>query len=325
MKEQEQWQAGEKGPGKRNRTIGILIAVIVIIGASVLYLKAIKPSQTYGAGLAAMQDGRYDEATEIFTALGDYRDAAVQARESQYQKAAAANAAGAYDAAYRIYASLADYKDAERIIKEDGNIAAAAALARFDVGNTVTFGACEQDNNPENGAEAIEWLVLENDGKTAKLISKYIIDCIQFNELWLETTWETCSLRQWLNSEFVNAAFSDEEQARLEMVTVTARKNQDYNTDPGNDTEDRVFLLNIQEANKLLPSGADRACQATAYAKAHGIIVVRDQNSWWWLRSPGASAKGLAIVTEDGSINASGIASPSDNTGIRPVIVVRIP
>ena len=80
-----------------------------------------------------------------------------------------------------------------------------------------------------------------------------------------------------------------------------------------------------QEANKLLPSGADRACQATAYAKAHGIIVVRDQNSWWWLRSPGASAEGLAIVTEDGSINASGIASPSDNTGIRPVIVVRIP
>ena len=50
---------------------------------------------------------------------------------------------------------------------------------------TVTFGTYEQDGNTGNGAEPIEWYVLdEKDGKTL-LISKYILDAQPYD------TWGT--------------------------------------------------------------------------------------------------------------------------------------
>ena len=56
-------------------------------------------------------------------------------------------------------------------------VAAAEELTRnttdISVGDIITFGHYEQDNNLDNGAEPIEWIVLDvQDGK-ALLLSKY--------------------------------------------------------------------------------------------------------------------------------------------------------
>ena len=76
----------------------------------------------------------------------------------------------------------------------------------------VKFGHYEQDGNKSNGAEEIEWLVLDNNGREATLISKYCLDTKQFNDEYIEVTWETCTLRTWLNNDFLENAFSTIEQ-----------------------------------------------------------------------------------------------------------------
>ena len=73
------------------------------------------------------------------------------------------------------------------------------------VGDYVNFGTYEQDNNTSNGKEEVEWLVLEvKDGK-ALIISKYALDCKPYNTGLTGATWETCTLRKWLNNNFINA------------------------------------------------------------------------------------------------------------------------
>lgn len=63
---------------------------------------------------------------------------------------------------------------------------------------------------------------------------------------------ENCSLREWLNEEFYNSAFSNSEKEQILSVTVPADKNPEYDTNSGNDTEDKIFLLSVSEAKKYL-------------------------------------------------------------------------
>lgn len=75
---------------------------------------------------------------------------------------------------------------------------------------SIVFGSYEQDNNLDNGAEPLEWNVIkEEDGKVL-LICKYGIEAMQYHPSEDDVTWETCSLRQWLNHDFIDTAFDDE-------------------------------------------------------------------------------------------------------------------
>ena len=303
----------------------VVIAVVVLCIAMVLlYAKVIKPNIIYNSGFKAMETANYDEAAAIFESLGEYKDASTQALESQYQKATALNEAGKYEEAYAVYAALSGYKDVDSIIENDDNIAAAAWRSHFEVGKTVAYGTYEQDGNTANGAEAIEWIVLKSDGKTATLISKNGLDAKRYNEESVDVTWESCTLREWLNDVFLNTAFSTWEQARIETVKVAADKNPSYSTDPGNDTQDKVFLLSIAEVNVLFNSADARKCQATAYAKAQGVSVDESSECWWWLRSPGSYTSGAAAVNSVGSLRDYGSAVDSGSGAVRPVVCLRL-
>ena len=137
-------------------------------------------------------------------------------------------------------------------------------------------------------------------------------------------TWETCTLRKWLNGDFLNAAFSAEEQVRLETVTVTADKNPKYDTDPGNDTQDKVFLLSIDEVNRYFASDDARVCMPTKTAVANGAYTNAAGTCWWWLRSPGYGTINAADVKRDGSVYGSGSYVDSGRGGVRPVVALRL-
>ena len=170
------------------------------------------------------------------------------------------------------------------------------------VGDYILFGTYEQDNNTSNGKEDIEWLVLEIKDEKALVISKYALDCQPYNRRFREVTWETCTLRKWLNNDFINAAFSAEEKAMIPTVTVSADKNPDYNTDPGEATQDQVFLLSITEMNKYFNSDSARQCEPTDYAAAKGDWGDLDFLLYGcWLRSPGPSQVDAAYVEKDGA------------------------
>ncbi len=173
-------------------------------------------------------------------------------------------------------------------------------------GSTVKFGKYEQDNYDGNGAEEIEWQVLDiKDGK-ALIISRYALDRQPYNTDGVATTWGNCSLRSWLNSTFLGMAFSEEEQALIPDSTVYAHANPQHSTDPGNDTTDKIFLLSINEAEEYFSSDSERQCEPTDYAVANGAYKGANGFCWWWLRSPGCSQKYAAYVRLAGEIHEVG-------------------
>ena len=190
------------------------------------------------------------------------------------------------------------------------------------VGGTVTFGNYEQDNNTSNGPEPIEWIVLDVQGNRSLLVSKYGLDAKPYNNTKYEnTTWEQCTLRTWLNGEFLKTAFSEAEQGAILTTAVDNSKAQGYSgysTNGGNNTQDKIFLLSYAEAWKYFGSDAARQCKPTAYAVAQRAYQ-SSGNCWWWLRSPGDYQDAAADVSPGGSrdfyVNFS-------NEAVRPALWV---
>ncbi len=189
-------------------------------------------------------------------------------------------------------------------------------FASVAVGDVITFGTYEQDNNPDNGPEPIEWVVLDVKDHKALVISKEGLDAIPYSTEQVDVSWETCSLRSWLNNEFISAAFTQQEQSAVLPTDVNNNNSQGYdNRIPGgNNTKDKVFLLNFQEASGYFPDDNSRTCFSTAYAVANGADtgsaepVNGRQPGTWWLRSPGNSQDRAARVATDGAIIDSSVS-----------------
>ncbi len=196
-------------------------------------------------------------------------------------------------------------------------------------GKYVKFGKYEQDNDLTNGKEDIEWLVLEvKDGK-ALVVSKYSLDCKLFNES--DTggiTWENCTLREWLNSEFVNEAFTNDESGMIPTVTVTADKNPDQDSEQGADTQDKLFLMSVKEVNKYFKTDEERKCEPTAYAIAQGASLNKSEKGGkWWLRTVGISKKYNTYMTGVGvygDLDTDGMTIQYDDYGIRPAMWINL-
>ena len=157
------------------------------------------------------------------------------------------------------------------------------------------------------------------------VISEYGLDCQPYNISNNDVTWETCSLRKWLNETFMNEAFSAEERAMIPTVTVSADKNPQYDISQGNSTQDQIFLLSIPEANKYFCSNAERQCKPTAYVKAQGCYVNSDNNNcWWWLRSSGLHSYHAANVNIVGSVSAYGINVSLGTGAVRPAMWINL-
>lgn len=152
-----------------------------------------------------------------------------------------------------------------------------------------------------------EWKILAIEGKKALIISAASVGERKYNEEYKDITWEDCTLRGWLNGEFYNGEFSQSEKARILQTTVTADRNPEYNTNPGRNTNDKVFLLSIPEVNKYFKSDADRST-----------------GEWWWLRSPGDYSSDAAFVDSDGSVDHDGYFVSSLNGAVRPALWINL-
>ena len=161
---------------------------------------------------------------------------------------------------------------------------------------TVLFGSYEQDGDAASGKEPIEWLVLARDGDKALLLSKYALDHQSFMPFYEPVTepftWESCSLRQWLNSTFLNAAFSAEEQRRLLTTTVITAPGGRKGSENPFTTEDRVFLLSDTEVYAYFSSEAATVTDYTAYALSEDPWAgnaTAPAPAIWWLRTTDGS------------------------------------
>ena len=196
------------------------------------------------------------------------------------------------------------------------------------VGSLIKYGKYEQDNDSSNGIEDIEWIILAKDDNKMLVISDKAINCKPYNTSSANITWETCSLRNWLNNDFINSAFSATEKTMISSVKVSADKNPDYDTDAGNDTEDKVFLLSIEEANRYFKYDSERQCVSTEYAKANGAYTYEidgASNCFWWLRSQGGySNKSASVVNSDGTVSKYGNAVDDNRDCVRPAMWISL-
>ena len=105
-------------------------------------------------------------------------------------------------------------------------------------GDVVEFGTYVQSSR---GAEPdpIEWVVLDVDGGNALLLSIYCLDCLPYNEKGGETSWEKCSLREWLNGEFYDSAFSNGDKKIIPLTHLKNERNGETGASGGNDADVR--------------------------------------------------------------------------------------
>ena len=351
--------AAEKRRARNKRMAMIITPlVLAAIGIALLLTQVVIPRGNYQKAMDLLNSKQYDQAAAAFESLGAYSDSAEKARQSIYQKgtdllsgkqydqaAAAFESLGACsdsaemvkESAYRkgkaladsqryaeaavILIGIKDYKDTASLIAGNAGLSSAAAELdrKLTVGNTMTFGKYEQDNNQGNGKEPVQWRVLGREGQKALLISDRNLDCQPYNKSHTSVTWETCTLRTWLNGAFLTAAFTPAEQGAILTTAVKNEDNSKYNTDGGNPTQDKVFLLSIAEAETLFRSDADRAGKNTAYAKAQGAYD-NSGAGWWWLRSPGKSRDNAANVSSDGSVYRYGFNVSNVDFAVRPAL-----
>ena len=174
------------------------------------------------------------------------------------------------------------------------------------IGDTIKLG----NYDAGNGKEEIEWLVLDKEGDKALLISKYSLLDKTYNESRTDVTWETCTLRRWLNDDFLNKAFNDAERALIQTTHVTADKNPKSSTNPGNATEDKIYLLSISEAEKYFKSNDAMKCYKSN----------KNDAVWWWLRSPGNGSRAASSVGSSGQLYYFGTYVDYGDFEVRPVM-----
>ena len=195
-------------------------------------------------------------------------------------------------------------------------------LSIATVGSYITFGNYEQDNDIGNGKETIEWLVLAKQDNRLLVISRYALDCKPYSTSGSGVTWENSTLRTWLNKDFLNEAFSSVEQTQISTVTVSTDKmNTLFTTNPGKDTQDKIFLLSGSEVRRYFSSNMPGGCEVTAYAKERGAFTRNSNRGWWWLRSPGSDKQSNAMYVDSaGNVKAAGVNVNNSKYVVRPAM-----
>ncbi len=198
------------------------------------------------------------------------------------------------------------------------------SIASAKVGSLVNFGTYNLDYDENNGEEDITWQVLEKDNGKVLLIAHKCIDTIPYNTKQISVTWEDCSIREWLNNDFYENAFCNSEKERI-LLTKLPNIDDSYEQKiAGNDTDDKVFLLSINEALKYFETNYSRSASASKTAIFHGAYGnSQDAGQWWWLRTPGFSTYNASSVNTSGTIEYGRVVD-NDEVCVRPVIWVDI-
>ncbi len=216
-----------------------------------------------------------------------------------------------------------------------------SAETTVDEMDTVTFGSYPQSNVSGNTKEPIEWIVLDRQGNRVFLLSKYILDCKSYDDVKQYATWEECTLRQWLNSEFLNNAFTTSEQDSVAVTNVATMWYDESTTHKGefacSNTYDKCFLLSEKEIKSYFKANSgygNNRSRGTSYAIAHGLFVFNhtastmkqfNGNTNWMLRTPTYSTSHVMFADYDGSLNYIGMNVKNKKTyGVRPALWINM-
>jgi hypothetical protein len=183
---------------------------------------------------------------------------------------------------------------------------------RASVGDIISFGG-------------YEWLVLDVDGRRAKVVSQDIWSLRRYHGTSTTVTWATSHIRSYLNNDFF-MRFTASDRARIVETTVLNQNNQWFGTNGGVNIADKIFLLSIEEVVRYFGDSSqlsNRLSGAEYINDRYNRYRIARYNGtarWWWLRSPGGPTEYIAVVDEGGFLRVRGYGTCNTNGGIRPAL-----
>ena len=168
----------------------------------------------------------------------------------------------------------------------------------------------------EDEKQPIKWRVLsvEEDG-TALLLADKLLDMQPFDKNG-KIDWEECTLRTWLNSTFLNAAFTEAEQ---EVIAETELETESAAT-----VTDNIYLLSLEEvSNPEYGFHPLIDCESnTRKAEGTDLAVF---NNIWWLRTPikEEHASWVCSIDSQGT-NRTIVIGTENSQWIRPALRLKL-
>ncbi len=220
---------------------------------------------------------------------------------------------------------------------------------------TFFMGSFEQDNNPENGAEAIEWVVLAVEDQKALVVSKYALAYLPYASGSPTATWDTSYVREWLNHDFYENAFTEKEKQQIIFSYLDNAPDASRYIDAGSNTEDYIFLLDRDDIIRYFQVNAEMGenqfyseqaiCSPAAGAAAlcrdgytltqqmydavykdygYSADIIGTDGCEWWIRNPGLYTPMNALtVGANGSVYELG-NNVSHSAFVRPAMWISL-
>jgi hypothetical protein len=171
-----------------------------------------------------------------------------------------------------------------------------------------------------------DWRVLEVKDGRALLLSDKVLEQRRYHDTPQFITWADSDIRAYLNGELFNS-FNEADKARVVQVTNTNPDNPWWGTAGGEDTDDYIFLLSLDElihyfgdADQLIKPAGEREYTWGFYGAHADARIAPGQ--WWWLRSPGGGSGNAAGVNDVGGVDVGGVGVASANLSgsVRPAL-----
>ena len=194
----------------------------------------------------------------------------------------------------------------------------------WDLNNDVIINGSKYHKTENNyfKYEPIKWRVLHYENSEAFLLADAILDSQPYHSENEEIDWKKSSIRAWLNNEFINKAFSNEENKAINTVELINKDNSKYGTQGGKNTSDKLFLLSLSEVDETEESKEygfwdkkTRKCKNENFS---------EETYFWWLRSPGNSSHDAAGVYYYGWVFGYGYDVQEPAGGIRPALYLNL-
>lgn len=228
----------------------------------------------------------------------------------EYNRALGMLERGDYIDAYETLISLDGFSDSAEIA---ASIYVDYSFEKFKEadlhsGDYICLGSYEQDNNFANGKEPIDWIVLDVKNGKALLVSQKVLSWQKFDEE--SAVWHTSSLREWLNSSFIEDAFSKDLREAISTVKLF-ENGAEHNPNPEETTQDKIFVLSAYEESTYFSSGEK------VYTSGYVKYLSNRKRCGYWLRTA-STVSGAVVCTDNYSKSTS--LFPDSYWGVRPAM-----
>lgn len=273
---------------KKSKGKWYVLAVLVLLGLMVgAYFWT--PTRYY---IATIEDcvGLDGRAINLYKSISDYKDSDELAMILAYEKGLSYEADAKWKAARAMFkkGAVEGYKDSEvKMVNAQKQILKASKPADF-----VRYGKCE-------------WQILDiKDGKALLAKRKSFVDKMYHDKSEM-VTWSRCSLRKYLNDEFLKETFLTKEIENICDTSVKSVSNKKYGTSGGEATTDKIFILDEATVNEY-------------------DEILKNKKKNMRLREPGKEASTTTFFDINGEVVEYGFPVDSNGLYVCPCMWVSI-